>query len=862
MSTHKELATANTFNEKFKRALLDYYGYGFKAIPDDGTLSNDWNRLNNIIRDYVTWSSNRRETAFASADSQSMELNPFHRVFRFCGCSKTSDPMYFLHTLAILSNILTFRYDMEKDAYLNEDSIDEEAFERISTGRPLKTSDIAFLYTEMLNSEYLADRNRTPNNKLAALKSLGLLETQRRKEKGDHRWTLSPLTMERLIREGKKADTEFEQHLSSLVDFYSRSHLFGEIGLYLLDRMGNQYKRPFRIKHDYFTQALNDFNIIDLLNCIENGRWCRINYRHGVEGFKTELLCFPLQIRVSYANGREYMLYYEPFKRSASALRLEFIDSIALYPDKTVKETLVSTGYFKGENKINADISNARKSLSYTWGVSISKQQVGNAVKPIKPHTVSMRVAYDGDKEYYIKNRLMKEHRNGNVELDPSGRYIDFSASVADEYEMMPWVRSFYSRLTSCEGFEAAHPFSIKADVERTLSYMTGEERTWGIPSKALDALGKGTKAVEHEMLFNEIFSSYYYVLADVFVTLSSALNGVWFTEREINDLIKRSLEKYSEKTGAKTEQLLPARIKELILDCGILLKTKKDGKTAYQSRYRCASGTEFYRDIVPFSTVEVQWLKTIIEDTKTGYFMTPAEIAAVKDALDLAYPTIKPFSIDNVVFFDKYHYSYDAVERESKAFAVILDSINAGETLKIEYRTNLGALKKGEFKPIVLEFSKRDNRFQGYFQSCRNNSILVFNVDSIESILPTQTSFNREDALQALAEYRLQRKRSVEVEFYNVHNVADRILMEFAPWEKRCVYDEKNGLYKLTIYYQTDDEVALVIRLMGYGTEIRFVDREHSIYKEIIKRLRKQKELFKEKELPELEQTVEHDDR
>ena len=241
---------------------------------------------------------------------------------------------------------------------------------------------------------------------------------------------------------------------------------------------------------------------------------------------------------------------------------------------------------------------------------------------------------------------------------------------------------------------------------------------------------------------------------------------------------------------------------------------------------------------------------------------MTPAEIAAVKDALDLAYPTIKPFSIDNVVFFDKYHYSYDAVERESKAFAVILDSINAGETLKIEYRTNLGALKKGEFKPIVLEFSKRDNRFQGYFQSCRNNSILVFNVDSIESILPTQTSFNREDALQALAEYRLQRKRSVEVEFYNVHNVADRILMEFAPWEKRCVYDEKNGLYKLTIYYQTDDEVALVIRLMGYGTEIRFVDREHSIYKEIIKRLRKQKELFKEKELPELEQTVEHDDR
>ena len=127
MATHKELATANTFNEKFKRALLDYYGYGFKSIPDGGTLANDWSRLNNIIRDYVTWSSNKRETAYASVDSQSMETNPFHRVYRFCGCSKTSDPVYFLHTIAILSKGFTFRKSMVDDVYLNEDSIDEEA---------------------------------------------------------------------------------------------------------------------------------------------------------------------------------------------------------------------------------------------------------------------------------------------------------------------------------------------------------------------------------------------------------------------------------------------------------------------------------------------------------------------------------------------------------------------------------------------------------------------------------------------------------------------------------------------------------------------------------------------------------------
>lgn len=32
MATHKELITSGKFDEKFKRALLDYYNYGFKNL--------------------------------------------------------------------------------------------------------------------------------------------------------------------------------------------------------------------------------------------------------------------------------------------------------------------------------------------------------------------------------------------------------------------------------------------------------------------------------------------------------------------------------------------------------------------------------------------------------------------------------------------------------------------------------------------------------------------------------------------------------------------------------------------------------------------------------------------------------------
>ena len=32
MATHKELITAGKFDEKFQRALLNYYSYGFKSL--------------------------------------------------------------------------------------------------------------------------------------------------------------------------------------------------------------------------------------------------------------------------------------------------------------------------------------------------------------------------------------------------------------------------------------------------------------------------------------------------------------------------------------------------------------------------------------------------------------------------------------------------------------------------------------------------------------------------------------------------------------------------------------------------------------------------------------------------------------
>lgn len=156
--------------------------------------------------------------------------------------------------------------------------------------------------------------------------------------------------------------------------------------------------------------------------------------------------------------------------------------------------------------------------------------------------------------------------------------------------------------------------------------------------------------------------------------------------------------------------------------------------------------------------------------------------------------------------------------------------------------------VKIGEFRPIVLEFSKRNNRFQGFFQECGSNRIYTMNVSRIETADETETSFDYASAEQALLAFREENATSVTVEFYDVRNIADRVLTEFSPWEKLCSYDSEAELYTLTIFYQKQDEVDLVIRLLGYGGNIRFVDKEHPICQEIQSRMNRQMELIRER--------------
>lgn len=888
MATHKELITAGKFDEKFKRALLDYYSYGFKCLGSfdakkHQTISEDWLRLNRIIADYMKWSEDRNDVMFASEDSQSMDSNPFHRIYRFCKYNPLTYPAYFLHTMAALSQSFQLRGGV--DVLGLDDDLRMHLEDVIERQEDLKTSDLLCFYTEKLTPSVGGDRNKTPNNRLADLERLGLVSCKQtdgvKGGKGDRRWSLPLFTIRTILDAGHKVNADFEHHLHSALDFFSKYYLLGEVGTFLLDRIYSDDVSPFRFKHEYFMQALNDFNITDLLYAIEHNKWCKIKYRHGIRNAEREILCYPLEIRVSNMNGREFLMCYEPFKRSYTALRIEFIDAIEYFDDNKIKRILAQTGYHPVSETVDTDISNARESLKYSWGVSSTKEPIGNAQSIAVPHPVNLKIAYTPKQDYFIVNRLYRERRIGHLEKPDDSAYLYFSVHVSDDTELRPWMRSFYSRIVSCDGMET-ESFSLDDDVENVVRVLIRDELPskgqnahkrifprWEIPDDAKKLVGSGVKAREHDLLFNEVFCIYYYIIADVFVRLSSSAKEKSYNKQEILQAIEDSCNKFYLLIGQETESLLPDEILELLIDGGFLERidrhipgayetVKNDAGTgyfkrqktekAYVSKYVCDPDVELYRDVVPLTTLELRWLKTIVRDQKMKLFFSEDEIALLQNLLDENASSIEALPMKKVVFFDRFRFTEKNARRETAVLATILEGIYDQKTVRLKYHTNQKGPRHGEFRPIVLEFSKRNNRFQGYFQKCKTGAIFTFNLAQIETAVETDTPFDYSVAESALERYRRDNTTSVEIEFSNVKNIVDRILTEFSPWEKRCSYNPETRKYRLTIFYQKSEELDLVVRLLGYGANIRFLDKAHPIFKEIQSRMNRQMDLIKER--------------
>ena len=690
-------------------------------------------------------------------------------------------------------------------------------------------------------------------------------------------------TIRRLLDEGKKANKDFEFHVQCLLDFYSKYYMFGEVGVFLLDRMENSSMSPFRLKHEHYMQALNDYNCIDLLYAIEQGKWCRIQYKHGMNGEKIELLCYPIEIRVGFRNGRESLVYYEPFQECYTTLRLEFIESICYCEDQDIRQALQKYDGRYTNQFIDMEIENAKSLIKNSWGISTTVGQQKNAMTPAILHKVKMRIAFDPKMEGFIRRRLQRGCRLGQVVVNETEGYIDFEVEVTDAGELIPWVRSFYCRIISCEGIPEDR-FEMKKDVEMMLqrikpdyeekrkdlsssmiSQLKLQKDRWQIPNEIQTVFPKGTPAQIHSKIFHEIFSARYYIIAESLMQkYRYNMSGDSFAEEKGNkQIIRAAVRKCEKQIGENTGRNINGDVKALLEDpqYGFVIKKENSKESVndrkHSEKYNFYELTgkildmeepAFYKDIIPLSEIEKRWLLSVLDDSKVDYFLNREEINAVKKSIQENVFTDKTFydkaehihmevlPMKYVKCFDQYHIQDNRKEKEY--VMMLAKAIIDRKTVFIRYHTLTGEIKEGNYNPILLEFSKDHNRFQGYFEISKTNKIVIFNLSNIQNVEDTEEKFDIEQAKMNLQNYLNWQGLSTEIQFSDEKNTADRILTELAPWKKKCTYDKNSGIYQLKIDYQKSDQLDLVIRLMGYGSTIQFKKEDDPIYIETKRRL------------------------
>lgn len=744
--------------------------------------------------------------------------------------------------------------------------------EAISQGRGLLASQLQCFFPSSIG--LFCGDNTAINCRLNQLAALGVIQKVPSSTKGkkvaENTWRLVGRTLSELILKGSESlagsELEFENAFYSAIDFYSKYYPLGIIGSIIkgrLDRIGARDNSAFRFRHEYFMQALNDFNLIDLLYVIENNRWCEIKYRHGTAQFSSTLLCKPIEIRTSSTTGREFLIFYNPVKRSCTNLRLEFIEEIIAYDESDVLKALkrINSSEQITASTVVADIERAYAALKYMWGVSFSEKQEGNVIEPIQTKDVKITIAYDEKNEYYIKNRLLRESRSNTEQIGVSVHQekglITFGARVSDPQEMRPWMRSLYSRIRNVEGIETEN-FSLLEDIEKCINGMEvlKEEKIlppnrWTGKSATVGRISNGELVREHEAIFNEIFGVYYYIIAEVILCCCSNSDSNKLSNEKINNIVKKVRRWYSSRGGNQTSRLSLDEITWLFENDAFGKKSKANGKEQIEFKYQCDPDTEFYKDVLPLTTLEIRWIKTILSDERIVCFFSERQLDFIKVYMNTEYPEITPFPVNNLVNFDK-HIPIDSMEKlaEQSLITTLIKAINQKMLVDITYVTRYGKEIVGEFKPIVIEFSKRNNKFQAQMQSCENNRFYSINLSQIISLTIVPDEFEYFETLQNYEKHRELNERSVDIQFYDVRNTADRILTEFSPWKKYCEYDRETKIYTLHLFYQKDEELDLVVRLMGYGGNIHFVNKEHSIAREILRRYEKQRSIILEREM------------
>lgn len=633
-------------------------------------------------------------------------------------------------------------------------------------------------------------------------------------------YKLSSLVLSEFFNE----NNDLEQRFSNMISFFSQVFPLGEIGTFINKRTVDS-NNNFYYKHNYIIKALNDYNLINLLNAIKNEKWIDVECRDAINEHQYQrFVCFPIEVRENVSNGTQLLIYYHPAYRSIASVRLDFIDNIRVgeYPKKY---------YFE------EDIRRAKRLIQFTWGESFDGFFEGNVKTDVKPSKVTLVITFDNKKEPFIRNRIKKELPNGSYkEISQNKNLIhaEIVSNVINPNNMLQWIRSYTTRIVSVE---VSYNGFVDDIMRNYKTYQVPSKKTIsssisGKPKAIIETFTKDFTENDNlsEELFNEFYSVSFYKLGEILFDLLQK-------QQVNNELIKAKVQEYidafifddtkaANKVKAKRKQQVESFINNFLIEDDSIFSFDKQKKIRTMNQ------------LIPLTRIETQWLQNVLKHPFAYCFLEKGEI----EKLQAFLPADNLFDVNDVnlvaqAYDMKGHYEQNNYLQH---LIMINMAISTNNYLNISGINQFGKSKEyKDFAPVYIEYSKKDNRFR--IRGCsKDGKCDTINLERIIHIREFEANFNTEYVTKNVLSDDKNKEKHLVIFFDDSEKIPDRILSEFSCYRKECIR-WGDGTYRMLLYYNQDDSKEIVIRLLGYGSLITVEEDSGNVLKEMKERLENQ---------------------
>ena len=251
----------------------------------------------------------------------------------------------------------------------------------------------------------------------------------------------------------RAADTDISG-ITDVLDYFSEIAPCGVLGAFLLDKIPSS--EPFTFKHHYITGAIDSGVMAALFFAMREGRAVSLDNLNHKREEPRRTTVVPLRIFISVQNGRQHLLAYQYESKSITSFRIDYLSK--------VKAEHIEPRFAELRDRL----TEMQKKM---WGVNTRRGKFGKDYLEQVSFVIKIKPGED-----YIVNRLYRECRIGQVEKIDELTYR-FSAEVYDTWEMVPWIRSFISKIESLNFSNRSVENRFKEDVAKMYKmYGIGEE--------------------------------------------------------------------------------------------------------------------------------------------------------------------------------------------------------------------------------------------------------------------------------------------------------------------------------------------------------------------------------------------------